>query len=108
MMIVELRPHIGQMATAVGVVDVEHDQWIVLAGVEKDQVRQVGYLGKKPGSKVQPIVSLPNSVWESITKELAKLPQLAGVKQPDVVSYSTVVFMDDSEQQDEDSEDGDE
>lgn len=107
-MIVELRPHIGQMATAVGVVDVEHDQWIVLAGVEKDQVRQVGYLGKKPGSKIQPVVSLPDSVWSSIASELAKLPQLNGGDAPGVVSYSTVVFIEDSESHAEGEEDGDE
>ena len=108
MMIVELRPHIGQMATALGVVDVEHDQWIVMAGVEEDRVRQVGYLCKKPGSKVQPILSLPDSVWGKITDELMKLPELKGWTQPKVVDFSTVVFMDQPEDEQEDVDDGDE
>jgi len=107
-MIVELRPHIGQMSTAVGVVDVEHDQWIVLAGVEDGKVRQVGYLGHKPGSKVQPIVSLPESVWSKITAGLLELPELSEWSSLSVVSFATVVFPSDSQGDEEEYDNGDE
>ena len=52
---VELRPHIGKRNTPFGPVDVEHDQWIVLANRPGDSPRQVGYLPKREGAKLLPL-----------------------------------------------------
>lgn len=41
---IEFRPHIGQMRREGQTVDVEHPQWIVLAGVNGRPPKQVGYV----------------------------------------------------------------
>lgn len=50
--VVELRPHIGKKQTPLGVIDVEHNQWIVMVGRNGDQKKQVGYLAHRDGSQV--------------------------------------------------------
>lgn len=47
---VELRPHIGKRKTPLGVIDVEHDQWIVIVARNGVDPRQVGYLPKRDGA----------------------------------------------------------
>lgn len=49
---VELRPHIGKKNTPLGVIDVEHDQWIVIMSRNGVEPRQVGYLPKRTGAPV--------------------------------------------------------
>lgn len=62
---IELRPHVGIMATAVGLVEVTHDQDIlVVDGVH------VGYVGHHEGAHIQPIVDLPQQVWDKIRQEV--------------------------------------
>lgn len=47
---VELRPHIGKKNTPFGVIDVEHDQWIVIVARNGLDPKQVGYLNKREGA----------------------------------------------------------
>ena len=62
---VELRPHVGIMSTAVGLVEVTHDQDLLLV----DGVH-VGYVGHHEGAHIQPIANLPEQVWEKVRKEV--------------------------------------
>lgn len=48
--VAELRAHIGKKNTPLGVIDVEHDQWIVVASVAGRPLQQVGYLPKREGA----------------------------------------------------------
>lgn len=57
------------MATALGVVDVEHDQWQVFAGASEAELKLVGYLPKAEGSRLMPVINLPDQLWEVILKE---------------------------------------
>ena len=49
---VELRRHIGKKNTPLGVIDVEHDQWIVIVARNGIEPRQVGYLPHREGSRL--------------------------------------------------------
>jgi len=49
---IELRPHIGSKKTPLGVVQVEHDQWIVMAHTQDGMTKCLGYLNKTPGRDV--------------------------------------------------------
>jgi len=49
---VELRPHIGTQQTRLGPVQVEHDQYIIMAGRHGDQMLHIGYVGKAPGAPI--------------------------------------------------------
>lgn len=71
MMEVDLRPHVGHMGTALGVAEVEFDQWIVFARDDGRDWVQIGYLGKQPGAHLQSIVALPESQWKAIQDALA-------------------------------------
>ena len=41
---IEFRPHIGQMMREGQLIEVEHPQWIVVAGVNGRPPKQVGYV----------------------------------------------------------------
>lgn len=75
--VVELRPHVGQMATALGVANVEHDQWMVFG--KSDQVPNpvfLGYIGKREGAPFNGYTTyrdLPRSVKDDIVSQVAKL-----------------------------------
>lgn len=58
---VELRPHKGVMNSPLGPIEVEHNQYIIMANG-----LQVGYIGKDAGSPLNFILNLP----ESLTKEI--------------------------------------
>ncbi len=62
---IELRPHVGIMTTAVGLVEVTHDQDILIV----DGVH-VGYVGHHEGAHIQPIVNLPQQTWDKIRQEV--------------------------------------
>jgi len=79
---VELRPHIGQMNTPVGIVEIEHDQWIALGALNDAPLRQIGYLPKRDGAKLLwlPHVreKLPTPIVEQFEQAiLAKREELA-------------------------------
>lgn len=75
--VVELRPHVGKMNTALGTVDVEHDQWMVFG--KSDQVPApvfLGYIGKREGAPFNGYTTyrdLPKSVKDDIVSQVAKL-----------------------------------
>ena len=62
---IELRPHVGIMTTAVGLVEVTHDQDILIV----DGVH-VGYVVHHEGAHIQPIVNLPQQTWDKIRQEV--------------------------------------
>lgn len=66
MVSVDLKPHIGLMGTAIGVVEVEFQQWMVFACVDNQPKRLVGYLGYHENAHIQPVVHLPDSTWHQI------------------------------------------
>jgi hypothetical protein len=47
---VELRKHIGKKKTPLGVIDVEHDQWLVIVSRNGIEPKQVGILPKREGA----------------------------------------------------------
>lgn len=49
---IELRPHIGKMDSPLGVVSVEHDQWLVVAHTDNAKPSHLGYLPKRSNAKV--------------------------------------------------------
>lgn len=49
---IELRPHVGKMDSPLGVVSIEHDQWIVVAHTDNAKPAHLGYLPKRPGAKL--------------------------------------------------------
>lgn len=52
---VELRAHFVKRNAPLGPVDVELDQWIVLANRPGDPPQQIGYLPKRDGAPLLPI-----------------------------------------------------
>ena len=49
---IELRPHIGKMMTLLGMVSIEHDQWIVVAHTDNAKPVHLGYYPKRDGARV--------------------------------------------------------
>lgn len=49
---IELRPHIGKMMTPLGMVSIEHDQWIVVAHTDNAKPVHLGYYPKRDGARV--------------------------------------------------------
>ena len=49
---VELRPHIGQKMTPLGLTEIEHDQWVVVSKRDGQKPTHVGYLPKRAGSSI--------------------------------------------------------
>ena len=84
---VELRPHIGQKKTEFGVVNVEHDQFMVFVSTDQQpKPRQVGYIGKKPGSPFNGIYEfrkLPEELKTAIVSAIeAKRGEKIAMHQP--------------------------
>lgn len=68
---VELRPHIGQTYSQKleTTINVEHDQWIVMASVNGGRMTQVGYIGKADGAPLNGIDtmrSFPKDLQEQV------------------------------------------
>lgn len=83
MISVELRPHIGFEDTPVGRVQVEHDQWYVMAkGEDAPQPVMVGYLGKASGRPFCPISSFVDLPREAQAEIHAAVNQLVGEERP--------------------------
>ena len=82
---IELRPHIGQMMRDGVVIDVEHPQYIVVAGVNGRPPKQVGYLSKVEGAHLMPLSTtqerlgnyLYGKLLEAIDAKVAELKQQA-------------------------------
>lgn len=80
---IELRPHIGQMMREGVMIDVEHPQWIVIAGVNGRAPKQVGYLSKVAGAELMPLSTtaerlgpfLYSSLLEAVKAKRAELEQ---------------------------------
>lgn len=68
---IELKPHIGKQQSAIGVVDIEHPQCLVMV-----EGKMVGlYCGKikEPNKFLSFTVSLPDKVQAEIAAEVGKL-----------------------------------
>ena len=79
---VELRPHIGQNFNTrlQAIVEIEHDQFIVMASVNGGPMTQVGYIGKAAGAPlngIDTLRALPATVQEQI-KEAVELEKGGG------------------------------
>lgn len=74
---IELRPHIGKMNTAIGVIDVEHDQWMVYGKTpEIEKAIFLGYIGKREGSPFNGYTTyrdLPQCAKDAVVEQVAKL-----------------------------------
>ncbi len=64
---VELRPHKGVMNSPLGPIEVEHNQWVIMANG-----LQVGYIGKDAGSPLNFTLVLPESTAKEIKTEVFK------------------------------------
>lgn len=65
---VVLRPHVGIQRSPIGPIEVEHNQWIVIA-----DGLHVGYIGKDAGSPLNLIFGFPESFVRELKKEVAIL-----------------------------------
>ena len=75
---VELRPHKGVMNSPLGPIEVEHNQYVIMANG-----LQVGYIGKDPGSPLNFILNLPESITKAIKNEVfAQLGWISPVSIP--------------------------
>ena len=68
---VELRPHVGKNYNLKlqAIVEIEHDQWIVMASINGGPMTQVGYIGKREGAPfngIDTLRSLPASIRDQI------------------------------------------
>ena len=68
---IEFRPHIGQNYNTKlqAIVNIEHDQFIVMASINGGPMTQVGYIGKTPSAPLNGIDTLrclPVSVQDQI------------------------------------------
>lgn len=68
--VAELRPHTGKKNTPLGVIDVEHDQWIVVASVAGRPLRQVGYLPKREGAPLLLLAGIEEQCGAFITQAI--------------------------------------
>lgn len=74
---VELRPHIGKNYNKKlnQVVEIEHDQFVVMASVNGSSMVQIGYIGKSqdaPLNGIDTMRALPKHIQEQITQEVAE------------------------------------
>lgn len=83
MIAVELKPHVGVEDTPVGRVQVEHDQWLVMArGEEQSQATLVGYIGKATGRPLCPISTFVELPREAQSEIHAAVNALLGEERP--------------------------
>jgi hypothetical protein len=101
MMIVKIEKHIGQMATALGVVNVDHDQYQVFAGASEADLKLVGYLPKAEGSRFMPVINLPDQLWDVIINECKSF------KGGDVLPPIPIYWPEELQTEDEESDDSD-
>ena len=67
---IELRPHIGQMVREGVTIDVEHPQWIVIAGVNGRAPKQRGYLAKHKGAQLMPLSTTQEDLGDFLYAKL--------------------------------------
>ena len=72
---IELRPHIGRNFNTKlqTIVEIEHEQFIVMASVNGGPLTQVGYIGKTAGAPfngIDTLRALPASVQEQIKEAI--------------------------------------
>lgn len=74
---IELRPHVGKCVRDGEVVEMEHDQWIVIAARNGLDPKQVGYLTKRPDAKLLPLAGTPQRMGPYLYGELVKAVEAA-------------------------------
>lgn len=85
----ELRPHIGTMDSPLGPVQVEHDQWVVVA-VVGDMKQQVGYMRKAAGAPLLLIPSREQAYSEYGPLMVEKLDKLAAAERDKALGIKPV------------------
>lgn len=97
----ELRKHIGQMATALGVVNVEHDQWQVFVSTETQLPQLVGYLPHAKGSRLMPVLNLPDQIWKEIVSQCEAIK--GDTVLPPIPIYIPIEASEDDEEEEDDA-----
>lgn len=74
---IELRPHVGQCTKDGEVVDIEHNQWIVIAARNGRDPRQVGYMTRRPDASLMPLSNTKARMGPTLYGELVKAVEAA-------------------------------
>lgn len=74
---IELRPHVGLCAKEGELIEVEHDQWIVIAARNGLNPQQVGYLPKRPDAALLPLSRAQQRMGPYLYGELCKAVEAA-------------------------------
>jgi hypothetical protein len=74
---IELRPHIGTCAKDGELIEVEHDQWIVIAARNGLDPKQVGYLAKRPDAELLPLARTQQRMGPYLYGEMCKSVEAA-------------------------------
>ena len=106
---VELRPHIGQNFNTKlqTIVNVEHDQFVVMASVNGGPMTQVGYIGKaagRPLNGIDTLRALPAEIQEQI-KEAVEIEKGGGPIKMFVPAEPSPLLTGDSDEDDDDDDD---
>jgi len=72
MIAVELRPHKGIQRTALGPVEVEHDQYMIFAQGGDGPLCHVGYVGKQPLAPVNFLRQPSGQPWPEPIKQAVR------------------------------------
>lgn len=74
---IELRPHVGQCVKDGEVVDIEHNQWIVIAARNGLDPKQVGYMVRRHDAKLMPLSNTQQRMGPYLYGELVKAVEAA-------------------------------
>lgn len=74
---IELRPHVGTCIRDGEAIQMEHDQWIVIAARNGLDPKQVGYLTKRPDAKLLPLAGTTQRMGSYLYGELVKAVEAA-------------------------------
>ena len=77
---IELRKHLGQRSTPLGVITVEHDQWVVIAHTKDGMSTHLGYKNKRPGSPILFLGDLKKEIGADMVQHAEKLAEQEAVK----------------------------
>lgn len=69
---IELRPHKGIKNSPLGPIEITHPQWIVLAGRDPDQPKQIGYLGTHDGARLCWLSGLEKQCGEWLSQKITE------------------------------------
>lgn len=74
---IELRPHVGLCAKDGELIEVEHDQWIVVAARNGLDPKQAGILPKRPDAFLLPLSNTKQRMGPYLYGELCKAVEAA-------------------------------